>query len=236
MGTFVLVHGAWGGGWSWRPTVGKLLRDAGHEVFTPTLTGLGERGHLASPAVDLETHIQDIVNVIEFENLRDVVLMGHSYGGMVISEAAAGRDDRVDHLVYLCALMLRAGQSPMEGAAGRPVALGGALQVDESGRSTVADHALVPAFYGDVDPERAADAIAKLRDFPVASLASVQHEPWRTIESTYVRCLQDQAIHPDHQAEMAEAATHLVEWDCAHSPFLSDVDLVIGLLERLARP
>ncbi len=111
MGTFVLVHGAWGGGWSWRPTVGKLLREAGHEVFTPTLTGLGERAHLASPAVDLETHIQDIVSVIECENLRDVVLMGHSYGGMVITGVADRIHERLLALVYVDAMVPADGQS-----------------------------------------------------------------------------------------------------------------------------
>lgn len=111
MGTFVLVHGAWGGGWSWRPTVGKLLRDAGHEVFTPTLTGLGERTHLANPEVNLDTHIQDIVNVIEFENLRDVVLMGHSYGGMVITGVADRIPERLSALVYVDAFVPQEGQS-----------------------------------------------------------------------------------------------------------------------------
>jgi pimeloyl-ACP methyl ester carboxylesterase len=111
MGTFVLVHGAWGGGWAWRPTVGKLLRDAGHEAFTPTLTGLGERAHLASPEVNLETHIQGIVNVIEFENLCDVVLMGHSYGGMVITGVADRIPERLAALVYVDAFVPADGQS-----------------------------------------------------------------------------------------------------------------------------
>jgi pimeloyl-ACP methyl ester carboxylesterase len=111
MGTIVLVHGAWSGGWAWRPTVGTLLREAGHEVFIPTLTGLGERGHLANPEVDLETHIRDIVGVIEYEDLRDVVLMGHSYGGMVITGAADRVADRLAHLVYADAFVPEDGQS-----------------------------------------------------------------------------------------------------------------------------
>jgi pimeloyl-ACP methyl ester carboxylesterase len=111
MGTFVIVHGAWGGGWAWRPTVGRLLRDAGHEVFTPTLTGLGERTHLASPAVDLETHIQDILGVLEWEDLRDVVLVGHSYGGMVITGVADRASERLKHLVYVDAMVPEDGQS-----------------------------------------------------------------------------------------------------------------------------
>lgn len=82
MATYVLVHGGWAGGWQWR-AVAKHLREHGHEVFTPTLTGLGERVHLAHPDVDLETHIHDIVNVIRFEALSDVILVGYSYSGVV---------------------------------------------------------------------------------------------------------------------------------------------------------
>ena len=85
--TFVLVHGAWHGGWCWKK-VTPLLRAAGYPVFTPTLTGLGERSHLISPAVDLTVHTQDIVAVLDYEDLHDVVLVGHSYGGMVITGVA----------------------------------------------------------------------------------------------------------------------------------------------------
>ena len=84
MTTFVIVHGAWSGGHAWK-WVRPLLRSAGHEVFTPALTGLGERSHLASAQVDLETHVRDVIAVLEYEDLREVVLVGHSYGGMVIS-------------------------------------------------------------------------------------------------------------------------------------------------------
>ncbi len=85
--TFVLVHGAWGGGWDWRH-VADLLTADGNTVFRPTLTGQGEHSNLSSTNIDLDTHIQDIVNVILWENLHDVVLMGHSYGGMVITGVA----------------------------------------------------------------------------------------------------------------------------------------------------
>ena len=84
MATFVLVHGGWHGGWCWK-RVTPHLRAAGHAVYTPTLTGLGERSHLASPETNLSTHIQDILNVLTYEDLRDVVLLGWSYGGMVIT-------------------------------------------------------------------------------------------------------------------------------------------------------
>jgi len=111
MATFVIVHGAWGGGWAWRKTVAPLLREAGHEVLTPTLTGLGERVHLAGPDVDLDTHIQDVVNTLIWEDLHDVVLVGHSYGGMVITGVADRAGDRLRHLVYLDAMVPAEGQS-----------------------------------------------------------------------------------------------------------------------------
>jgi pimeloyl-ACP methyl ester carboxylesterase len=83
MTTFGLVHGAWHGGWCWR-FIRLLPRRAGHEVFAPSLTGLGERKHLARPDIDLDTHIEDVVSLLEMEDPKDVVLVGHSYGGMVI--------------------------------------------------------------------------------------------------------------------------------------------------------
>jgi pimeloyl-ACP methyl ester carboxylesterase len=100
MATVALVPGITAGGWVWAQ-VAPRLREAGHVVYTPTLTGLGERVHLASPEVDLETHIADIVNVLEFEELTDVVLVGHSYGGMVITGVADRVPDRLARLVDL---------------------------------------------------------------------------------------------------------------------------------------
>ncbi len=113
MTTFVLVHGGWAGGWQWRE-VAALLRAAGHEVFTPTLTGLGERVHLAHPDVGLDSHIQDILMVLEYEELRDVVLVGYSYSGMVITGVAERAPERLAHLVYLDAFVPQDGQSMLE--------------------------------------------------------------------------------------------------------------------------
>lgn len=109
MATYVLVHGAWHGGWCWKK-VTPLLRAAGHDVFTPTLTGLGERVHLLTPAVGLETHIQDVLGVVHYEDLRQVILVGHSYGGMVITGVAHQATDRLAHLVYLDAFVPHDGQ------------------------------------------------------------------------------------------------------------------------------
>ncbi len=110
MSTYVLVHGAWHGSWCWRH-VRKALQERGHEVFTPTLTGVGERSHLLSPQVNLETHILDVVNLIRWEELSNVVLCGHSYGGMVVTGAADRVPERIGALVYLDAFVPENGQS-----------------------------------------------------------------------------------------------------------------------------
>jgi len=110
MAVFVIVHGGWDGGWAWR-AVAANLRAAGHEAFTPTLTGSGERVHLARPEIDLNTHIQDVVNMLAYEDLREVVLVGSSYGGMVITGVAEGAPDRIARLVYLDAFVPRDGES-----------------------------------------------------------------------------------------------------------------------------
>lgn len=110
MATFMLVHGAFHGGWCWKKVL-PLLRAVGHEVFTPTLTGLGERAHLLTPTTNLQTHVQDVTAALEYEDLSGVVLVGHSYGGMVITAVAERVPERLRHLVYLDALVPGDGQT-----------------------------------------------------------------------------------------------------------------------------
>ena len=113
MATFVLVHGGWHGGWCWRD-VAPALRDAGHEVHTPTLTGLGACAHLLDllgPRLDLETHLAEVVGLLEYEDLHDAVLVGHSYSGMLIAGAADRVPERISQLVYLDAFVPENGQS-----------------------------------------------------------------------------------------------------------------------------
>jgi pimeloyl-ACP methyl ester carboxylesterase len=110
MSTIVIVHGAWGGSWAWR-NFSRLLRGQGHEVFTPTLTGLGDRSHLLTPQIGLEHHIRDVAAVLEFEDLGDVVLVGHSYGGMVVTGVADRVGERIAELIYLDAFVPRDGES-----------------------------------------------------------------------------------------------------------------------------
>jgi pimeloyl-ACP methyl ester carboxylesterase len=107
--TFVLVHGAWGGGWDWKH-VDDLLTADGYAVYRPTLSGLGEHNNISSTNIDLDTHIQDIVNVILWENLHNVVLVGHSYGGMVITGVADRIPERIKDVVYVDALLPKNGE------------------------------------------------------------------------------------------------------------------------------
>jgi pimeloyl-ACP methyl ester carboxylesterase len=108
--TFVLVHGAWHGGWCWR-RVADLLERQGHKVFTPTLTGLGERSHLMRAGIDVSTHVTDIVNVLKWEGLHDVVLCGHSYGGLVVSGVAEQSAGAIGSIVFLDAFVPDNGDS-----------------------------------------------------------------------------------------------------------------------------
>ncbi|MGD9893534.1 MAG: alpha/beta fold hydrolase [Dehalococcoidia bacterium] len=113
MTAYVLVGGAWMGGWCWQ-AVARPLRSRGHDVYPVTLTGLGERSHLAGPTIDLTTHITDIVNLIEFEGLRDVVLVGHSYAGVPVTGAGGRIPERIARLVYLDSAPIPSGLSYLD--------------------------------------------------------------------------------------------------------------------------
>lgn len=156
MATYVLVHGAWSGAHTYR-RVRPLLACHGHEVFTPSLTGLGERAHLTSPLVNLTTHITDIANQLSYEDLRQVVLVGHSYGGCVITGALAHVADRVRHLVYLDAFVPADGESLYD-LTGQQASTSARLDVPW----------LVPPLEREFDdPEEAAWTLARRRPHPV---------------------------------------------------------------------
>ncbi len=110
MATYVLVHGAWGGGWAYNG-ITERLREAGHAVHVASLTGLGDRVHLVHPGITLSTHIADVVGLIDSYDLSEIILVGHSYGGMVISGAASARAERIRTLVYLDAFLPQDGEA-----------------------------------------------------------------------------------------------------------------------------
>ena len=113
MTTFVLVHGAWAGAWKWR-RVAPMLRRAGHDVHTPTLTGVGERAHLASPEIDLATHVEDVVALMAMEDVSEAVVVGHSYSGMVVTGVAERVPERLRRLVYLDAFVPEDGRCALD--------------------------------------------------------------------------------------------------------------------------
>ena len=132
MATILVAHGAWSAGWAWKK-MRPLLRERGHELLTPTNTGLGERAHLARPDIDLEAHIADLLAVLEFEDLREVVLVGHSYGGMVATGVADRARERIARLIYLDAFAPRDGESVFDLTPARRLAMEEAVKKDGEG-------------------------------------------------------------------------------------------------------
>ena len=173
---FVLVHGAWGGAHTWR-AVRPLLWQAGHEVITPSLTGIGERAHLTGPHVDLSVHIEDVVNAVLYEDATEIVLVGFSYGGMVVTGALAHIADRVRELVYLDAFVPADGEALVDltGAAG---------QRGQRPTITLGDAWLVPPRDRDFDdPSEAAFAKQRRTPQPARTFTEHVHLPM-VLEST----------------------------------------------------
>jgi len=164
--TYVLVHGAWHGGWCWK-RVRDILETAGHRVYTPTQTGLGERSHLLGPGITLDTFVRDVCNVLVWEDLRDVILVGHSFGGVSITGAADRERNRIAHLVYLDALVLQNGQSPFS-VIGEEIAATRREQAAEaSGGAWMPPPD--PSAFGVVDPEDAAWLRARCTPHPIST-------------------------------------------------------------------
>lgn len=164
MNPFVLVHGSYGGGWIWQK-VAPLLRAGGHEVYAPTLTGLSDRSHLLDCGVDLTTHITDIVNLLSYEDLSDVILVGSSYGGMVITGVAAKAPERLKRLVYLDGYVPDDGQSEVDLW---PPEMRDAIQNDEAAARGLRQPP-PPEFFGITDPEMADWIKARWTPHPLAT-------------------------------------------------------------------
>ena len=198
--TIVIVHGAWGGGWDWKP-VETMLRAQGRVVYRPTLTGLGERHHLASPEVGLETHVADVANVLIWERLDDVVLVGHSYGGMVITGVAERVPDRIRRLVYLDAFL------PFDGECVRSVGNDNDDACGEVDPSTpgLVDGLVVPRWVDPDDPYP--------RDVPhpaktFVDRVELEGEPGHGVPASYILTVDSPGADDDFGG-MAERAREL---------------------------
>jgi len=186
--TFVLVHGTWLGGWCWS-RVADRLRGAGHRVFTPTLTGLGERKHLLSKDITLDTFTKDIVNVIEAEELNNIVLVGHSFGGLAISGAADAMPERIRHLVYLDSPMVEGGKSPFDSLPADVVAARRKAAEETSGGLSVSSPP--PSAFGVSDEKDTEWLKRRLTPHPLGTYAStlnINGPVGNNLPRTYIHC------------------------------------------------
>jgi pimeloyl-ACP methyl ester carboxylesterase len=233
--TFVLVHGGGHGGWCWRD-VALHLRTRGHRVTTPTLTGLGERAHLLDGSIDLETHIEDVANHLLFEDLCEVVLVGHSYGGAVVIGVADRLATRLSRLVLLDAFVLRDGETCMD--LFDPEIARRRLQdaADCSGGLTFAEPDA--SAFGVFEPAQAAWVNALTRPHPVRTYTTplrLEHEVGNGLPVDYIACTDPPypAMAGMH-ARAKAAGWPFHELATGHDAMVSAPEATADLLERIA--
>jgi pimeloyl-ACP methyl ester carboxylesterase len=236
MATYVLVHGGGHGGWCYQK-VARILRAKGHEVHCPTLTGLGERSHLLSPDIDLDTHIADVVAVLHYEDLRDVILAGHSYGGMVIVGVADRALDRVGQLVYLDAAL------PLDGEALTDLAPEAMADARANGRVVDGIELVIFPEYilplmAVPDPDDQAWMLDRLAPHPWRTfeqpLTLKNEEAVRKIPRTIVNCTPTLAARVQRNQQRLFDADRVWEIDTGHDLMITEPEAVAEMLERLA--
>jgi pimeloyl-ACP methyl ester carboxylesterase len=237
MATYVLVHGGGHGGWCYRK-VAQRLRAAGHEVVTPTLTGLGERSHLVSPAVDLDLHITDVVNVLEWDDLRDVVLVGHSYGGMVITGIADRAAARIGRLVYLDAANPKNGQSLNDVTGGMISMVREQAEVVDGVELVLRPAAIPPQFYGVTDPDDVAWMADRLSPHPwrcfEQPLVLTDEKALAAIPQFHIVCTSTLATRDPELMAEARAAGRLWDIDTGHDLMITEPQAVTDALLEIA--
>lgn len=232
MRTIVLVHGAWHGAWCWA----KQQAELGRRGLTSLAVDLPGHGASTLPLGDLYGDAEHTAAVLA-RVPGEVVLVGHSYGGAVITEAAALASN-VAHLVYLTAFCLDEGSTVMDGARSSPTRadLGAAQRIGDDGMATLDLALAVAPLYGDCDPAEVSAALPRLCPQPLATFTQpIRTASWKTIPSTYVACTDDRAITIELQRLMAARCGTTVELPASHSPFLSMPGAVADVLEPLAR-
>jgi len=233
----VLVHGAWHGGWCWS-RVAARLRATGHPVYTPTLTGLGDRRHLLSPQVNLDTHIDDIVNLLAWEELEDVVLVGHSYAGIVISGVADRARERLGQLVFLDALLLEPGKSLFSDFP--PAVVEQRLRtIRETGAGVGAAPALPPSAFGVKDAADAAWVQRRMTPQPIGTyLQALQLKAplGNGLPKTYIECTGDPiaTLEPTKARVRADPGWHVRTLATGHDAMVIAPGALSDLLRELA--
>ncbi|MDA0239120.1 MAG: alpha/beta hydrolase [Proteobacteria bacterium] len=237
MATFVLVHGAWHGGWCWRK-VAEPLRAKGHSVFAPSLTGLGDRVHLASPELNLDTHIADIVNLLEAEELSDVILCGHSYAGMVITGVAERAPQYLRGLVYLDAFVPASGQGLEDMLPTERREANLARVADEGAGWRIASPD--PEFWKVRSPEDIAWLQRHLVDHPFASMTQplLHSDPWLKFDNrTFVLATlnKESPFHPIVESFGEASGWRIETVDCGHDVMVDEPEWLIQLLESTVK-
>ena len=236
MAVFVIVHGAWSGAHAWR-WVRPLLRAAGHEVVTPSLTGLGERAHLATPATNLDTHVTDVVATLHFEDLSEVVLVGHSYGGMVITGVADRVPERIAHLVYLDADVPLDGQSELD-----LVPADERAGYEEAARTRGDGWRVPPPFPDPLPPGLPAEvvwAVARMVPHPLATMTQPLRlaNPALALPRTYIHCTENkdgEPVPPHLDRVRTDPSWRFVELAAGHTAHVTAPEKLTATLLRIA--
>jgi pimeloyl-ACP methyl ester carboxylesterase len=237
MSTFVLVHGGGHGGWCYQK-VARLLRADGHEVHTPTLTGLGDRSHLLRPGIDLYTHVHDVVQLLDFEGLTDVILVGHSYGGMVITGIADRAHDRVGRLVYLDAANPVNGQSLVDVAGPIIESVRPSGEIVDGVELVLLPGEGAASFYGITDPHDLAWTDARLTGHPWACFEQkldLRNEAalW-AIPQFHIVCTETIATRDPGLMKRARSAGRLWDIDTGHDLMITEPEFVAESLRQVA--
>ena len=233
--TYVLVHGGFFGGWCWK-TVAASLRALGHTVYTPTLTGLGERSHLLAARPTLETFIEDVAQVLRFEDLDDVILVGHSLSGSVVSALADRMAERLRHLVYLDAQLLLSGQSPASGAPSASIERYRQRAIETSHGPVVPP--FDPQTFGISDPEEAAWIRTRLTPHPFQTYfnnLALKNPLGNDVPATYIACTNPRYANVASSHELARQMkgwTYL-ELPTNHNAMLSTPGPLVTLLAAI---
>jgi len=234
--TFVLVHGAWHGGWCWR-RVANLLRSAGHVVFTPTLTGFGERVHLTRAGLTIEDFATDIANVIVAEELSDIILVGHSFGGNPVSVVADRMPELLHRLVYIDTLLLKDGESGFSRLDPAIVARRIELAQQTSGGLTIPPPS--PDAFGVTDPVDAAWLERRLTPLPLNCYQApirLKYPLGNGVSKTYIACtsLLYQPAISTHEWVKNQIDWHYLELPAGHDAMVTSPRELTELLIRCA--
>jgi len=237
MATYVLIHGAWHGGWCWDKVV-PLLKKKGHNVEAPDLPGHG-KDNTPIREVSLQAYADRVCKILDVQS-EPVILLGHSMGGIVISQTAEYRPEKIKTLVYLTAFLLQNGEFLLQVAEGdtEALVLPNLVMAEDQSFATVKEEAIKQVFYGDCSDEdvaRAKKLLVPQAAAPFGTPINITEKNFGRIPRVYIECLRDRAISPSVQKKMYKTlpCRKVVSMDTSHSPFFSAPEALVGHLVSL---